>query len=144
MVFPQWLWTKSQKTSQYFHYLTIFWPCKERWGVLTNFNPIYLMILMPSLVVEIHSLVLEKNIFQRTPHFHYLVISPRKGVWSFIQMTWILSWGRPSFEFIWIPFTTGYFVLSLITIGLVVLESKMLTTDKFRSKTAHKTFAQVS
>ena len=74
---------------------------------------------MPSLV-EIGSVVLEKKIFEfHQCIFAILLLSPRGEGWG------------PSFEQTRIPFTQGYFVLSLIKIGPVVLEKKIFKSCQF-------------
>ena len=70
---------------------------------------------------KIGPVVLEKKIFKSC---QFIFVNSRLSpLWE----------GRgPSFEQTWIPFTQGYFVPSLVEIGLVVLEKKMKMWKVYR------------
>ena len=90
------------------------------WFFIWTWIPFTQGCFVPSLV-EIGPVVLEKKIFKFCQCiFTISSLSP-------------LGKGRgPSFEQIWIPFTQGCFVPSLVEIGPVVLEKKMKMWKVYR------------
>ena len=91
-------------------------PLGEGWGpsFKQTWIPFTQGYFVPSLV-KIGPEILEKKIFKSC---QFIFINSRLSpLWG----------GRgPSFEQTWIPFTQGYFVPSLVEIGSVILEKKIL------------------
>ena len=105
--------------SQCIFAISLLSPLGEGWGPSFEQTWIHLTqgYFVPSLV-EIGSVVLEKNIFEfRQCIFTISLLSPLGGGWG------------PSFEQTWIHLTQGYFVPRLVDIGSVVLEENIF---KFR------------